>query len=246
VGSPLLDTLSLEMGNGSGDYIREGRKLQLARSGGSSPDNFNFDGIRIPVGSSSSDPLFHQHATQLTLAVRKAGQTAETFTMGDPDTILRVDFRAGSLDGLCPGCGGLIPQGEFRVIPDRFGGFAANPGDPEGFNYVVNDGGTLRFFPIQFSVLGDATTAANTGRQTATCGAGGNSSCDLLKFDTIWDAFRANQPSGPQNLPTIDIGANSLQITAASSGGGEQVLSEDIRNILIPWPRMIWRGESDF
>ncbi len=247
---PLIDTMSMEMGNGAGDYIREGRKLRMTRYGDGSiffpPDNFNFEGTRIPVGSGSREPFYHQHPTQLTLMVRKAGQAAETFTVGDGNALIRTDFRAGSVSESCPGCGGSIPQGEFRVIPDRFGEFPTNEGDPGGFNYVVNDGGTMRYFPMQFSVLGDATTAANAGRQTATCGASGTDNCGSLQIDTIWDAFRVNQPAGPQGLPTINIGANSLEIKAASVGGGEQVLSEAIRNVVIPWPRMIWRGESDF
>ncbi len=110
-----------------------------------------------------------------------------------------------------------------------------------------NDGGTLRFYPIQFSVLGDATTSANAGRQTSTCGSGGATSCDTLKIETIWDAFRVNQPDSGQTLSnTINIGANSLQIKAASSGGGNQILSANILNAMIPWPRMIWGGESNF
>lgn len=244
VGSPLLSKLAVEMGNDSRDFIREEVILESTRFDSTFGESiFNFAGTQLAANFS------HQHPTQLRLLTKKSGVTARTFVVGDGVSLVFFDPRAGSSSSFGTGFGGTIPSGEFRVIPDKFGVFTTNAGDPQGFNYVGNDAGTNRFYPLQFSVLGDSTTSANAGRQTTTCGSGGSTACNTLKFDTIWDAFRINMDNSlnnPQALPTINIGANVLQIKAASVGGGQQVLSLPIINVVIPWPRMIWRGESNF
>ncbi|MEK6709071.1 MAG: hypothetical protein AABZ64_00680, partial [Nitrospinota bacterium] len=70
-------------------------------------------------------------------------------------------------------------------------------------------------------------------------------------FDTIWDAFRVDlndSTANPQGLPTIVIGANVLGIRSPGTLdiSGAVVFSQDIRGAFIPFPRMIWRGETGF
>ncbi len=249
-GSPLLLSTSAEMGNGAGDYIRE-EMTQFdvnSRSAGASSDGHLFDSTEfIASNFSIQQPKF------LILTVRQAGQAATTFTVGEsgfgtPDE----DFRAGSTLS-----GSAIPTGQYRAIPRAFlsAGVASIPSAPtdrpDYFHYVVNQSGTIKHYPVTFAVVGDATTSSTTGLQTSTCGSGGATTCSSLKFDNIWDAFRVNQPAGSQGLPTINIGANILQIQAETSfvnasSATVQVLSVPIRNFIIPWPRMIWNGESGF
>ena len=49
-----------------------------------------------------------------------------------------------------------------------------------------------------------------------------------------------------QGLTDKELERVRSQLGEQSLKTGEQVLSEAIRNVVIPWPRMIWRGESDF
>lgn len=107
---------------------------------------------------------------------------------------------------------------------------------------MANDGGTLRQYPIRFAVVGDATSSANTGVRSVNCGSSGAASCGAISFDNIWAAIAVNHPPSPQGQTPPNIGANVLEITADPNGE----LTRAIRTYLIPWPRMIWRGESGF
>ncbi len=247
LGSPEVESLIMEMGNDGKDFIREAwTGFAAPHSGGIAK---NFQGDSHPEGRQYR----HQHPKKITLVVKGTSTTSKTFTVGNGLTNVSFDPRAGADEAACGAadltCTASIPSGQFRVIPDIFGVYSPNVVAPKGFHYVVNDAGTNRNYPIGFRVLGDSTSSADAGVQLDTCGPGGSETCSALRFNTIWDAFRINMNNNlnnPNSLPTINIGSNVLQVRAAKFGDGEQVLNQPIINVLIPWPRMIWRGEANF
>jgi hypothetical protein len=218
----------MEMGNGAGDYVREKLVLQNSISAATL---YKFDGTSL-------GGFNHQLVTFMQLTTRNAGGAAKTFTLDGSASPVVYKPHSGSTLG-----GGGVPTGEFRVIPRaKISGASTPPsGHPDGFYYVANDSGTTRNYPIEFTVVGDATSSSNLSVRSVNCGSSGASSCSSISLDNIWAAIGVNQPTSVQGLTPQNIGANVLQITANS---GE--LSSKIRNYLIPWPRMIWRGESGF
>lgn len=50
----------------------------------------------------------------------------------------------------------------------------------------------------------------------------------------------------PDGLPTINIGANVLQATAESNFESQSSFSLPTTAFVVPWPRMVWRGETAF
>ncbi len=228
-GAPVLDTMSFEMGNGAGDYIRE--KLVLDSTITSAASLYKFDGSTL--GS-----VTHQLVTTMELVTRKSGAGAKTFSMTGAPLVFKP--HTGSTLGV-----GSIVASEFRVIPrTKLSGANGPPnGHPDGFYYVANDGSTTHEYPINFAVVGDATSSTNTGVRSINCGSSGSASCGAISFDNIWTAMAVNHPTSGQGQTPEIIGANALEITADPNGGE---LSKAIRTYLIPWPRMIWRGETGF
>jgi len=221
----------IEVGNGAGDYLRE--KLVLQNSIVSAT-LYNFDGTSL--GS-----VNHQLVTFMQLSTRKtSGGTSKLFTLDGSASPIIYKPHSGSTLGA-----GSVPTGEFRIIPriNVSGSSAPASGHPEGFYYVANDGGTPRKYPIEFAVVGDATSSGNHGVRSANCGTSGSASCGAISFDNIWAATSVNQPTSTQSQTPANIGADVLEITATPNGGE---FSKAIRTYLIPWPRMIWRGETGF
>lgn len=255
LGSPLLSSLRMEMGNPLGDYIREeltGFGSQV--SGEVAYDYGTFVSSSTVSNFTTSSSFKHQHPTTMKLTVRKAGQTKKTFD-NNPTSF---DPRLGTISTATGFSSSSIPSGDYRVVPDDFLGVSNNGARPKSFTYVTNDGGTIVNYPIVTNVLGNSISSSTAGRQASTCGSSGSSSCNSLKFNTVWDLFRLNQTdsttnlqnsggSADEGLPTIDIGANALEIIAPRTvSGGTSNFGREIRNVFIPFPRMIWRGESGF
>lgn len=248
-GSPLLANMQIDMGNGRGASIVEFLGLESSRFLASAGGTFHmWDGI-VPVSTAGLD---HQHLTAMSVTEKESGGIpSRFFSWLALNTATNIDRWAGSTLSATN-----IPNGEYRAIPRAFlrttldGAFpltSAPPDRPDYFHYVTKDGGgVVHHLPVKFAVVGDATTSLNAGLQLATCGSGGATPCSSLRFDNIWSAFRVNQPAGPQALPTINIGANVLQITATPGPQPNPLISTPITNFMVPWPRMIWRGETGF
>ncbi|MBI3127516.1 MAG: FecR domain-containing protein [Candidatus Tectomicrobia bacterium] len=247
--SPLLSSLRVEIGNETpGEFFRE---EILGISSRSTLSTFNFAGTSL--GSHTVQFVDGPH-NLIVKSLPVFGTTAKTFST---PTNSAFNPRLGAFS-VSSGLPGQIPSGQFRVYPVEFHPNAnvrngQDQNNPAGFNYFMNDAGTVRSFPVRFSVLGDSTTQANSGLQTSTCGSG-SSPCGFsaVKFNTIWDALRVNlsdATANPEsNLPTINIGPNILGIRApaVSSITGTTFFQQDIRSAFIPFPRMIWRGDSEF
>ena len=247
LGSPLLSSLKVEIGNETpGEFFREEILGIGSRLTGQSVFNF----ARASLGSKDVQVVDGPH-NLIVKSLPVFGTTAKTFST--PTNSLFNPRLGSTLSS------GTIPDGQFRVYPVEFHPNAnvrngQDQNNPAGFNYFMGDGSTTRTIPVRFSVLGDSTTQANSGLQTSTCGSG-SSPCGFsaVKFNTIWDALRVNlsdATANPQNLPTINIGANILGIRAPASsslsGTPTTFFQQDIRSAFIPFPRMIWRGDSEF